>query len=716
MTYNAIKEHLLNDTYVRQNTFQILQNISQLVNQKKNEDKGRELLIRALDKREFFKEYEEILFSLVRTVGLFPYLSKTNDSISAIDAFSYEMHRPLNIEGEFVFHSMQFKIYQELLNGKNIVLSASTSVGKSLIIDALIASQRFKNIVLVVPTIALIDETRHRLTRRFRKKCKLISHPSQIKSEKQINIFILTQERVIERTDLSEIDIFVIDEFYKLDFNMAEDDRGIALNLAFYKLLQESKQFFLIGPNIDYVTDLGKLGYEVLFIPSAFSTVAVNLYQFNYSPQDPERDAKLLELCKQSTDPVLIYCQSPPSVNKVAELMLAEGIKSVSNNIVDGLEWIKQHYSTDWVFYKALESGIGIHHAGIPRALQQYCLARFNDKSLKFLICTSTIIEGVNTVAKNVIVYDKRKNTRSLDYFTYKNIEGRAGRMGQYFVGNVYSLEKPPEKTASAVDIAIASQGENTPVTLLLNMNEDDLTESSLERIKLEIREDILSTKTVKENLSYKPEVQYLLAEHIRKNINTLKDVFDWKAYPTNEQLKEVCILIYGYLEGSRLKNYQILSGVDLDRHVKMLMMSDGIDGYMNSRIETMDPFSTISETIENSLKIVRNVFCFSFPRALRTLDSIQREVLSRNGIENSGDFNNYASNVENLKMDPILFALDEFGIPLQTVDKLKTRLEGASNLDQCLALIQKLNYDNTELLKFEKQIIDNFKNDHIGG
>ena len=57
-----------------------------------------------------------------------------------------------------VFHRVQAQVYWHLIDGENVILSAPTSFGKSLIIDALIASGKYRRIVLVVPTIAPIDE------------------------------------------------------------------------------------------------------------------------------------------------------------------------------------------------------------------------------------------------------------------------------------------------------------------------------------------------------------------------------------------------------------------------------------------------------------------------------------------------------------------------------------------------------------------------------
>jgi hypothetical protein len=38
----------------------------------------------------------------------------------------------------------------------------------------------------------------------------------------------------------------------------------------------------------------------------------------------------------------------------------------------------------------------------------------FNENEIKVLICTSTLIEGVNTSAANVFIYDKKINRKRL--------------------------------------------------------------------------------------------------------------------------------------------------------------------------------------------------------------------------------------------------------------------------------------------------------------
>ena len=50
------------------------------------------------------------------------------------DRLAYEVHRPLGID-DLVFHAKQAEVYRLLADGRNVVLSAPTSFGKSLIID-----------------------------------------------------------------------------------------------------------------------------------------------------------------------------------------------------------------------------------------------------------------------------------------------------------------------------------------------------------------------------------------------------------------------------------------------------------------------------------------------------------------------------------------------------------------------------------------------------
>lgn len=61
------------------------------------------------------------------------------------------------------------------------------------------------------------------------------------------------------------------------------------------------------------------------------------------------------------------------------------------------------------------------------------------------MFCTSTIVEGVNTDAQNMIILNASKGRNKLTPFDIKNIKGRAGRYYHCFVGRVFYMHKELE-------------------------------------------------------------------------------------------------------------------------------------------------------------------------------------------------------------------------------------------------------------------------------
>ena len=107
---------------------------------------------------------KDAVFSLCREAGLFPYVKES--ALSWRDQVAYELFRgPREIN--YVFHREQWQAFQYLRTGKSLVLSAPTSFGKSVLIHAFIAEKKPSCVVVVVPTIALLDQFRRRLTQFF---------------------------------------------------------------------------------------------------------------------------------------------------------------------------------------------------------------------------------------------------------------------------------------------------------------------------------------------------------------------------------------------------------------------------------------------------------------------------------------------------------------------------------------------------------------------
>lgn len=706
MNYEAIKNSLANLSDEGVSTVDVLLAINATVNRSNSEWEGRDLVIRSLDKFELFDAVEQsLLLNMVRAVGLFPYITPHLSNMALSDRLAYEAHRVEGVEPGMVFHHLQAHVFSLLMQGQNVVLSASTSVGKSLVIDAVLAQRQFKKVVVIVPTIALIDETRRRLVKRFR-DFNLITHPSQESVPDATNVYLLTQERVIQRTDLDDVEFFVLDEFYKIDLGSDKDEstRAVDLSLAFHKLAKTAAQFYMLGPYIQKISGLD--GYEYHFIPSDFSTVAVDIQNFNLGMRSEERTQKLLELVRTLESPTLIYCQAPASANRVAEYLIQDAGLTPVPEMQEIAAWISEYYHPEWNVARAIALGIGIHHGGVPRALQQYIVKLFNEGVIKRIICTSTMIEGVNTSAENVIIYDRRLKMSTLDYFTYKNISGRAGRMNKYFIGKVFMLEAPPIEQGLTVEYPIGHQDETSPIGLLMQLENEYLTDISRGRLQEAYANPVLSPATLIENRHIPIERQVEVAKTIISDLPGSQELLGWKGIPEQNQLSYLCELVY-ILEGKNLMDYLISSSSQLAWHINELRNQKNLPAYLSEAVENRWENVSASEAINLRLKFIRNMVCFRLPRDIMAIHKIHVDVLEQHGYE-PGDFSFFAEQLENMFLDPLLTALDEYGIPTQISTRIKHLILPSEHLNDLLAKLRSLapRVESLQLTPFEKGLM----------
>ncbi|MDM9617844.1 DEAD/DEAH box helicase [Kosakonia cowanii] len=711
MDYNFLKEEISNSSRLTEGEkFKLLSSILSLFLNKKTENLGREFTIRILEQSKYYDKLSIIIRSMVRKSGLFPYLKSEFKDLTLNETLLLSSYKPINRPDEFIFHSLQKKVYAYLLNKKNVVLSASTSVGKSAIVDSLVYSRQFSKIVIIVPTIALIDETRRRLSSLKESGFQVISHGSQ-KAHGENIIYVLTQERVLERNDLENIDLLILDEFYKLNIESDDDSRAITLNVAFSFLMKNSKQFFLIGPNIKSITGLSFLNKNYIFLCSDFSTVALNVFEYNLPLDSEVRTAKTIDILNLDESCTLIYCQSPQSTVRLAnELILSDKLNtgiSKSNIGSAFIEWIDENYHENWIVSKALKNGIGIHHGALPRSIQQEMIKLFNSGSIRVLLCTSTIIEGVNTSAKNVIIYDRRNANPVVSMFTYKNIQGRAGRMGRYFVGNVHCLEKCPLESDDDSDVIVASgvQSIDSPLNLLCGLDSDILTDGSKDRLSSFQENSLIPFEVFKKNTKYNPRLIFELASFIQIKMNGGWSDIMWSGMPNRSQTYFLCRCVL-ILESKSLSRARL---GDIDYLVPVItqyLNAGSYGAFLKSKIEYYEDKSDISDTIDWLLAFLRNSIGHNIPYAIGLTSQLIHVLCVSYGYKDNHDYGFVMHKMENYHLPGVYSALDEFGVPIQVVEKIVDNSFSELDLDNLLEEIKKEEYQ--ELKGIEKYFLNN--------
>jgi len=689
-----LRSSLSDPAVVAKEGFGILNNISNLLDEVEFRQVSQELVLRALEHRKSFGTASIVLDALVRQVGLFPYLNPSD--LGTSDQIAWEFNHPKAMPDDVVFHEPQTRVYRELIRGHNVVLSAPTSFGKSLVTDAVIASGKFKNILVVVPTIALIDETRRRLGQRFRGKYKIVTHASQEIAER--NIFVLTQERVLERDVLGLVEFVVIDEFYKLKPERKDDERCARLNEVFYRVVKGKKQFYLLGPNVQGISDRAQQKLNCKEFYEDYRTVVSEIHDVQPG-NDPL--ATLRELCETLKEPTIIFCSSPGSATEVVQALIPS-MSAEAHVASEAAGWVAEHYHPEWHFVKALQKGIGVHHGRIPRALAHYVVSAFNSDAIRFLVCTSTLIEGVNTKAKNVIIFDDKINNKSIDFFTFNNIKGRSGRMGQHYIGHVYLFNPAPTDPLPFVDNPAFSQPDDALASLLLQIDDEDLSNRSRSRLKGYLSQEFLDYETLRANSGVDPEGQIEVAKEIRSDPAKYRPLLQWTGMPQRSQVYGICELIWKPFRCSRLGSGSAKSAKQLAYRLISLHSAPSTKALIQKSYQHHED---ADKSVQEVLDFLRLWSAFHFPQLLRALDLIQKDVFRRLK-QRGGDYAFYAGAVENRFLPGALVALEEYGIPLEVACKLEGRLAPVNSLDDVLERLRSLQVDRAPLSPFERRLV----------
>lgn len=620
-----------------------------------------DLVIRLADRRELFEQrlsgVASMIDAVVREAGLFPYLQETGHWR---DALALEFMRAPEMEDVF-FHIEQAKAFKILAEGKSLILSAPTSFGKSLLIDALIASQSPRTVVATVPTIALLDEFRRRMEKRF-PHYQIMTRSNDERTSDHA-IYIGTQERLLERHISEKIDLFVIDEFYKLDLEKS-DSRSIALNAVLSRYGKSSKQIYLLGPSIDGVPNVHQFRPDITFVRTHYSPVTANI--IDRSSYGPSPELLMSDLKDRAGESSLIYVRSPASASKLAfELCKAE-IHERSSFLGDLGHWLGENIHPEWVLAKSVSSNVGIHHGRVPRAIAHLMITLFNKDKLKSLICTSSMIEGVNTSAQNVFIYDRHISIKKLDRFTFDNIKGRAGRLFRHKIGNVYLYSLPPSEDSYQVNIPLLTSGDNLQPELLFQVDDGDLTQRSRAR-KRSISEASLLPESILATWStLGVDELNIVAAKVQDELNQSNSLLRWNnEFPTYKELSFTLRIAWNDLLFSK---HDVRSPEQCSFYSFRWAYSKNIREFMDSLVKNKDISAQIE--IDRAFNFLRGAE-YSFPQVLRALADIIDYLEPNSGI----DYRVYAAQLQNLFLPGDLRALDEFGIPLPIVFKLSDSL-----------------------------------------
>lgn len=708
--------------------FELFRTISNAVNSNDSElqSAGRNYLIKIVDVWERVpSEFKPMWEDLIEAVGFYPYIEKYKMSIVDLDArIRQEYHRSDYIFDK-VLHQKQKELAELVLSKRNVIVSAPTSFGKSLLIEEIVASGIYTNIVIIQPTLALLDETRIKL-KRYSDQYKIIVRTSQEAADNKGNIFLLTAERVLEYSNMPNIDLLIIDEFYKLS-KQREDNRANILNIAFLRLTKNPDcRFYLLGPNIDNISAGFLEKYDALFFKTDYSMVYTeteNLYdQVKRKQGGKVSDEDIFSVLDAAGDQSLVFCSSPSTARKLAfsycRYLENKGIHK--NADIPLIQWIDENLSIEWSLAHCLSNEIGVHDGSMPKHITASTIKYFNDRKIKVLFCTNTIIEGVNTSAKNVVYYDNKIGTRNVDYFDYANIRGRAGRLMEHCVGKVINLKQPPQMEQTNVDIPAFTQN---PIDdeVLVNIEKDEVKAFNMDRYqRFEKLPDDLKGILKRNAVSISDQLD--LIPILRKMMLDSKQKLDiiWSSVRDKKLYQHLYVLFNlvkdKFVEGNE-KNVLLSVGWMASQTTSYLynkdirqLVDDRLVYLAKSFMKKEDPWFDENafslrhfirdypqqarifsdDAIETVFKFQKNWLQYKIPKWLNVIDSLQKYVAKELGVQ-AGDYSFVAEAIENEFADANIRILTEYGVPSSAIKKILDRYgQHLKNLteDQVLAAI----------------------------
>ncbi|MCD7878874.1 MAG: DEAD/DEAH box helicase, partial [Candidatus Gastranaerophilales bacterium] len=143
---------------------------------------------------------------------------------------------------------------------------------------------------------------------------------------------------------------------------------------------------------------------------------------------------------------VAIFCGQKRSIKKLCDQVndLLERqynfyniIKCSNSNEINKIYNLYKANLGETSYTKAAKIGILTHHRTIPQGIRLSVENAMKESLAKFVICTSTLAQGVNMPIRYLIINSTQQGSDSITVRDFQNLIGRAGRAGMYTEGSI---------------------------------------------------------------------------------------------------------------------------------------------------------------------------------------------------------------------------------------------------------------------------------------
>ena len=371
-------------------------------------------------------------------------------------------------------------------------VSAPTAAGKTYIVlrwllDR-IAAGAASFVVYLAPTRALVTEielelramaSRHGLANLSVSALPMAPHGSEA-GRGQRAVLVLTQERLHllanSTKDRLAVDLLVVDEAHKVGDHL----RGVILQDAVERLVRSNPRLRVVflspaTQNPGVLLEDAPPGATASPVDSDAPTVSQNLIEVSQAPGDTrlwavglrqggrrlplgtlrltnrpdgimKRVALLTAAIGDGQGGTLVYANGAADAETIAWLIADAVCPERPDQADDELEALadlaRHSVHPEYLLASLARRGVGFHYGNMPSLLRTEIERLFREGKLRVLVCTSTLIEGVNLACRTIVLRGPRKGRgKPMEPHDFWNLAGRAGRWGHEFQGNIVCID-----------------------------------------------------------------------------------------------------------------------------------------------------------------------------------------------------------------------------------------------------------------------------------
>lgn len=358
------------------------------------------------------------------------------------------------------------------------VVVAPTSYGKSELIIKSVRDNPDKKILILVPSKALLSQTKKRLIDAdIDELGKIVTHPEMYSKERNNRAFVLTQERLNR----------LLNEYPALSFEMVFVDEAHNLLQGDYRSELLATMLCILGArypetSFKFLTPFlcDELNLRVRYLDMTPKGFRIDEYikserfyvqDFRHGKKDGKfklydhflnewldlnkRYDDCFELIrKESLSKNIIYGNKKKSIEAFA-LALAATLPVVNCPLINrACDELEEVFDSRYRLISCLRKGVMYHHGSIPDTIRLYLENLFSkSRKLRYLVCNSTLLEGVNLPIERLFIFDYTKGTSNLTSSQFKNLVGRINRFSEVFSSEVGSALKKLEPSIYLIGV-----------------------------------------------------------------------------------------------------------------------------------------------------------------------------------------------------------------------------------------------------------------------